>query len=263
MAQVFHRSMNTVSRLTIVVAAVVGGSVPALAYLINKSPHETLVRVVRDQPVPFSHEHHSRGLGIDCRYCHTSVEVSASAGMPPTYTCMSCHSQIWQNAPMLEPVRASLREDKPIQWTKVHQIPDFVYFNHGIHVQKGVGCTECHGRNDLMPLVWKEKPLTMEWCLECHRHPEEHVRPKEAVFAMDWVAGKGALDDYTAKHPPGTKAPAGDQPSHGPLALARAKGESAERIYQEVTDRVSLGRELVKDYGIEVGRLDNCSICHR
>ena len=218
MAQVFHPSMNTVSRVTIVVAALIGLAVPGLAYFINQSPYETLVKVVRDQPIPFSHEHHSRGLGIDCRYCHTSVEVSASAGMPPTYTCMSCHSQIWRNAPMLEPVRASLRENRPIQWNRVHQLPDFVYFNHGIHVQKGVGCTECHGRVDKMPLPWKEQPLTMEWCLDCHRHPEQHVRPREAVFAMDW-ASKG--------------------------------------------DRVEEGKKLVKDYNIEVGRLDNCSICHR
>jgi hypothetical protein len=227
MAQVFHRSMNTVSRLSIVVAAMVGGAVPALAYLVNKSPNETLVKVVREQPVPFSHEHHTRGLGIDCRYCHTSVEVSASAGMPPTYTCMSCHSQIWKNAPMLEPVRASLRENKGIPWNKVHQLPDFVYFNHGIHVQHGVGCTECHGRIDHMPLAWKEKPLTMEWCLDCHRNPEQFVRPKEEVFNMDYMVSQEILD------------------AHG------------------VKDKAALGEKLVKDYRIEVGRLDNCSICHR
>ena len=227
MAQVFRRSMNTVSRVAIVAAVMAGGSIPVLAYVVNKSPNETLVRVVREQPVPFSHEHHSRGLGIDCRYCHTSVEVSANAGMPPTYTCMSCHSQIWKNAPMLEPVRASLREDKGIPWNKVHQLPDFVYFNHGIHVQKGVGCTECHGRIDHMPLAWKEKPLTMEWCLNCHRNPEENVRPKEYVFAMDYMASDKVLADYGVK------------------------------------DKAELGKKLVKDYGIEVGRLDNCSICHR
>ena len=219
--------MNTVSRVAIVAAVMVGGSIPVLAYVVNKSPNETLVRVVREQPVPFSHEHHSRGLGIDCRYCHTSVEVSANAGMPPTYTCMSCHSQIWKNAPMLEPVRASLREDKGIPWTKVHQLPDFVYFNHGIHVQKGVGCTECHGRVDHMPLAWKEKPLTMEWCLNCHRNPEENVRPKEYVFAMDYMASDKILAEHGVK------------------------------------DKAALGKKLVKDYGIEVGRLDNCSICHR
>jgi Cytochrome c7 and related cytochrome c len=231
MPQVFHHSMNTVSRLSIVVVAMVGGAVPPLAYFVNQSPNETLVKVIRDQPVPFSHEHHTRGLGIDCRYCHTSVEVSNSAGMPPTYTCMSCHSQIWKNAPMLEPVRASLREDKPLHWTRVHQVPDFVYFNHGIHVQKGVGCSECHGRIDKMPLAWKEKPLSMEWCLECHRDPAQHVRPKEAVFVMDWATNHEDLEKYLEQY--------------------------------KVADRAELGKKLVKDYGIEDGRLDNCSICHR
>ena len=219
--------MNTVSRVAIVAAVMTGGAIPVLAYVINKSPNETLVRQVREQPVPFSHEHHVRGLGVDCRYCHTSVEVSANAGMPPTYTCMSCHSQIWKNAPMLEPVRASLREDKGIPWNKVHQLPDFVYFNHGIHVQKGVGCTECHGRIDHMPLAWKEKPLTMEWCLSCHRNPEQFVRPKEYAFVMDYVASDKVLADHGVK------------------------------------SKAELGAKLVKDYEIEVGRLDNCSICHR
>ena len=147
--------------------------------------------MVREQPVPFSHEHHVRGLGIDCRYCHTSVETSSSAGMPPTYTCMSCHSQIWTDSPMLEPVRAEPRRRQADRWTRVHDLPDFVYFNHGIHVQKGVGCAECHGRVDQMPLAWKEQPLTMEWCLECHRHPEQHLRPKEEVFEMDWSPATG------------------------------------------------------------------------
>ena len=219
--------MNTVSRVALAAAVMTGGAVPVLAYVINKSPNETLVRVVRDQPVPFSHEHHSRGLGIDCRYCHTSVEVSANAGMPPTYTCMSCHSQIWKNAPMLEPVRASLREEKGIPWNKVHQLPDFVYFNHGIHVQKGVGCTECHGRIDHMPLAWKEKPLTMEWCLDCHRNPQQFVRPKSEVFNMDYMVSDQILKEYGVK------------------------------------DKTELGNKLVTDYKIEVGRLDNCSICHR
>ena len=143
--------------------------------------------MIREQPVPFSHEHHVHGLGIDCRYCHTSVETSAFAGMPPTYTCMSCHSQIWSDSPMLEPVRASLRE-RMSRWPgrRVHDLPDFVYFHHGIHIQKGVGCVSCHGRVDQMPLAWKEEPMTMEWCLDCHRHPERQLAPKEAVFLMDW-----------------------------------------------------------------------------
>ena len=144
--------------------------------------------------MPFSHEHHVRGLGIDCRYCHTSVEKSSFAGIPPTETCMTCHSQIWTDSPMLEPVRTSLRTNTPIRWNRVHDLPDYVYFNHGIHVQKGVGCVSCHGRVDQMPLTWKAEPMTMEWCLSCHRNPEKHLRPREEVFNMDWVPPEDQVD---------------------------------------------------------------------
>ena len=186
MPQIFHQSANTLSRLSL--AAMAAGPLLLLAvtYLLMRSPYQTQERVVREQPVPFSHQHHVQGLGIDCRYCHSSVEDAAFAGMPPTHTCMTCHSQIWADSPMLEPVRASLRNRQPLAWTRVHDLPDFVYFQHGIHIQKGVSCVSCHGRVDLMPLAWKEKPLTMEWCLDCHRHPERYVRPREAVFVMDW-----------------------------------------------------------------------------
>jgi len=191
MAQIFHPSANTLSRLSIFGGAFVALGLVTVTYLINRSPFQTQVRVVREQPVQFSHEHHTSGLGIDCRYCHTSVENSAIAGVPPTYTCMTCHSQIWRDSPMLAPVRASLAAKRPLRWTRVHDLPDFVYFHHGIHVQKGVGCVECHGRVDRMPLMWKEQPLTMEWCLECHRHPERHLRPRDQVVSMDWVPPEG------------------------------------------------------------------------
>jgi hypothetical protein len=186
MPQIFHPSTNTLSRLSIFGAAFFALGLLVLTYLVIRSPFQTEVEVVREQPVPFSHEHHVRGLGIDCRYCHTTVETSQYAGMPPTYTCMSCHSQIWSDSPMLEPVRASLRDGKPLRWTRVHDLPDFTYFHHGIHVQKGVGCASCHGRVDRMPMMWKAKPLTMEWCLDCHRHPERQVRPREEVFNLAW-----------------------------------------------------------------------------
>ena len=142
--------------------------------------YATRATEAREQPVPFSHEHHVGGLGIDCRYCHTSVETSAFAGIPPTKTCMNCHSQIWSTSPTLEPVRASFRTGQSIQWTRVHDLPDFVYFNHSIHVNKGVGCDTCHGRVDQMPLTWQENSLQMEWCLDCHRNPEKYVRPRES-----------------------------------------------------------------------------------
>jgi hypothetical protein len=141
--------------------------------------------------VEFSHQHHVGGLGIDCRYCHSSVEVSSNAGIPPTYTCMSCHSQIWSDSPTLKPVRDSLADDTPIQWNRVYSLPDFVYFNHSIHVDKGVGCVTCHGRVDQMPLMAKAQTLHMEWCLGCHRAPEQYIRPREEVFNMDWQPPNG------------------------------------------------------------------------
>ena len=138
----------------------------------------------KPQPVPFSHQHHVTGLGIDCRYCHTSVETSSFAGIPPTKTCMNCHSQIWTNAQLLEPVRASYKSGESLQWTRVNQLPDFVYFNHSIHVNKGVGCNTCHGPVDQMPLMYQQESLQMEWCLGCHRAPENNLRPRDQVFNM-------------------------------------------------------------------------------
>jgi hypothetical protein len=149
---------------------------------INRSAYITEANVVRDQPVPFSHEHHVSGLGIDCRYCHTTVETSAFAGIPATEICMSCHSQIWKDSPMLAPVRESMRTGKAIVWTRVHDVPDFVYFNHSIHVAKGIGCESCHGRVDKMPLMRRAHSLQMGWCLECHRHPEQFVREPDEIY---------------------------------------------------------------------------------
>jgi Cytochrome c3 len=195
MPQIFHPSTNTLSRLTIFGAAAIALGLLVLNYLILRSPYQTEVGVIRSQPVPFSHEHHVRGLGIDCRYCHTSVETSSFAGLPPTATCMTCHSQIWASSPMLEPVRTSLAENRPLVWTRVHDLPDFVYFHHGIHIQKGIGCVSCHGRVDRMPIMWKEEPMTMEWCLACHREPELHLRDKRDVFRMDLaLAGREQLE---------------------------------------------------------------------
>jgi hypothetical protein len=139
-----------------------------------------------DQPVPFSHQHHVAGLGIDCRFCHASVEVSADAGMPPTWTCMTCHSQIWTNADLLAPVRDSLANNKPIVWGKVNNLPDYVYFNHSIHIAKGVGCSSCHGPVEQMPLTYKAASLTMQFCLNCHRDPAPQLRPEGAIYNTDW-----------------------------------------------------------------------------
>jgi hypothetical protein len=190
MTQIFHPSTNTISRVSIFGALFFGLALLFIVYMIFRSPYVTGVNVVVDQPVPFSHEHHVRGLGIDCRYCHTSVEKSSFAGIPPTETCMTCHSQIWTDSPMLAPVRMSMRTNTPIRWNRVHDLPDYAFFNHSIHVQKGVGCVSCHGQVDQMPMTWKAEPMTMEWCLSCHRNPENHLRPRSEVFNMNWVPPK-------------------------------------------------------------------------
>jgi hypothetical protein len=188
MAQIFHPSTNTISRVTIFGGALLVVALVAALAAINESPYITEAGVARSQPVPFSHKHHVADDGIDCRYCHTSVEESSFAGIPPTKTCMNCHTQIWSDSPMLEPVRQSFRTDQAIPWTRVHNLPGFVYFDHSIHVHKGVGCSTCHGRIDQMPLTERENTLYMDWCLECHRAPERYVRPREQVFNMEYVA---------------------------------------------------------------------------
>jgi hypothetical protein len=186
MSQIFHPSTNTIAKVSILaLVLLIGGGLWLLA-AINRSSYVTGTDVVRDQPVPFSHQRHVGGNGLDCRYCHTSVEESHFAGIPPTETCMTCHSQILTDAPLLEPVRESFRTGKPIQWTRVHDLPDFVYFNHSIHVAKGVGCETCHGRVDKMPLMWQENTLQMEWCLECHREPQKFLRPHDKVYTMGY-----------------------------------------------------------------------------
>jgi hypothetical protein len=186
MSQIFNRHANIYSRLSIL--AIVGfvAVLGAAIGLINVSGYNTNQDVFVEQPIQFSHAHHVGGEGFDCRYCHTSVEESAFANIPPTKTCMNCHSQIWAKAPILEPVRASFRDNTPLHWTRVHDLPDFVYFNHSIHVRKGVGCATCHGRVDQMPLVYQKASLQMSWCLDCHRNPANYVRPREQVFNMAW-----------------------------------------------------------------------------
>ena len=186
MPQIFHRSFNTISKVSIFGAVFMLAALGWVLAVWSRSSYATNADVVRVQPVPFSHEHHVRGLGIDCRYCHTSVEDSAFAGIPPTKTCMNCHSQIWLGSAMLEPVRESYRTGKSIEWERVHRLADFVYFDHSIHVQKGVGCATCHGPVERMPLMWQHGSLLMEWCLDCHRQPERYVRPRGEVFNMDW-----------------------------------------------------------------------------
>jgi len=188
MSQIFKHSTNTLAKVSIYGALFFLAVTVWVFATLNRSAWATRQGVIREQPVPFSHDHHVVALGIDCRYCHTSVEDSAFAGIPPTATCMNCHKLIWNDSPMLEPVRESFRTGRPIEWIRVNDLPDFVYFNHGIHLAKGIGCASCHGRVDQMPLMLQAESLQMEWCLECHRQPERFVRPREEVFNMAWAA---------------------------------------------------------------------------
>ncbi|HWE01289.1 MAG TPA: cytochrome c3 family protein [Tepidisphaeraceae bacterium] len=226
MAQLFHPAMNVIAKTSIFGVVILVAGAGMVAWNIEKSPYITNQGQIVHQPIPFSHEHHVRGLGIDCRYCHTSVEDSAFAGMPATKVCMTCHSQIWTNAALLQPVRDSWRNNTPIAWNRVHNLPGFVFFDHSIHVNKGVGCVTCHGQVDEMPLMWKASSLQMEWCLDCHRRPENHLRPRDEVFNLHYSA------EQDPKHPGAT---------------------------QE-----SLGQELKIQYHLlPRQQMQNCSTCHR
>src|SRR5271169_4366475 len=161
--QIFPRSINAIARASIVLTVIAAAGVFWVLVQLERSPYITYAGVRKSQPVPFSHQHHVTGLGIDCRYCHTSVEQSSFAGIPPTKTCMNCHSQIWTNAALLEPVRESYRTGESILWTKVNYIPDYVYFNHSIHLKKGVGCVSCHGAVNKMALTYQDSSMRMEW----------------------------------------------------------------------------------------------------
>ncbi|HUE69723.1 MAG TPA: cytochrome c3 family protein [Pirellulaceae bacterium] len=238
MPQVFHPSTNTVAR-----ASVFGGLflIAAVVYAGNaflRSSYVTQADVVRDQPVPFSHDHHVAGLGIDCRYCHSTVETAAFAGMPSTEVCMGCHSQIWKDSPLLAPVRESYAEGKPLAWTRVYDVPDFVYFDHSIHVAKGIACQSCHGPVDRMPLMRKATTLHMEWCLACHRHPELAVREREDMFKFERASTRQA----------GTVA-------DGTFEIGPRFGGDHELANQ--------GQRLVQQYGIVTKQLTDCVICHR
>jgi hypothetical protein len=189
MAQIFHRSTNFISRFSVFSFLFLMGFAVLAVLAAARSPYMTRQNITREQPIQFSHKHHVGDDGIDCRYCHTSVETSAFAGIPPTKTCMNCHSVLFNNAGYLEPVRESYRDDKSIEWVKIHRLADFVYFNHSIHVNKGVGCSTCHGRVDEMPLVFQANTLLMQWCLDCHRNPAPNLRPMDKVFVMDWSPG--------------------------------------------------------------------------
>lgn len=193
MAQVFNRSANTVARASLVFGPVGLFAVAAILWFLYYSPAVTMVGIRRDQPIPFSHARHVGHNGIDCRYCHTSVEKSNFAGIPPTETCMTCHSQILSNAAMFKPLQDSWKTGKPLKWARIYDLPDFVYFDHSIHIAKGVGCTTCHGEIDKMTLTYKATTLHMQWCLDCHKAPEKYLRPADQVFSVTWQAPENQL----------------------------------------------------------------------
>jgi hypothetical protein len=188
MAQIFHRSTNLIARFSLFSAIFVVGLALTAMMGLTHSNYFTRQNYFQSQPIQFSHKHHAGDDGIDCRYCHTGVETSATAGIPPTQTCMNCHSVLFNNAGYLEPVRESFRTNTSIRWVKVHRLPDYVYFNHSIHVNKGVGCSTCHGSVNQMPLVFQANTLLMQWCLDCHRNTEKALRPLDQVYNMDWKA---------------------------------------------------------------------------
>jgi hypothetical protein len=187
MPEIFPPSSNSIARALIFGTPLVLVSLVASLYALEWSPWATRAWAPIAQPVQFSHKHHAGQLGIDCRYCHTGVEKSRFAGIPPTETCMTCHSQLYTDQALLAPVRESLAQNRPIVWNRVHDLPDFVYFNHAIHLNKGIGCVACHGRTGKeMNLTWQDQTLYMAWCLQCHRHPDQHIAPKGQVFDINW-----------------------------------------------------------------------------
>lgn len=192
MPAVFGVRANVIMRTALVALALAPLAAGAGLYVWYESPYRTGVGQVVPQDIPFSHAHHVGGLGIDCRYCHASAAESAFAGMPATDTCMHCHWQVWTEAPLLEPLRESWRTGKRLTWERVHELPDYVYFDHSIHVNKGVGCTTCHGDVARMPLMRKAHTLYMKWCLDCHRDPALHLRPPEEIYGVAYEVPKDA-----------------------------------------------------------------------
>jgi len=294
MAQVFDRSSNALARASLVLTGLIVIALGVALNSLQRSPWVTRQGQRPDQPVPFSHKHHVEGLGLQCQYCHTSVEKSSYAGIPPTKTCMNCHSQIWTNAQLLEPVRESWATGKSINWIRVHDLPDYVYFNHEIHVNKGIGCSSCHGRVDQMPLMYEENTLQMEWCLNCHRDPGKNLRPTSEIYNMAW-AGPSSLkpvwctstgvDGPTAQQVNCvTKDPASQNPEVAMLQMPATSGTKLEphpltgegqtisdvpqiampASYIKFTNQNDLGHYLSAQYHIRTANeLASCEVCHR
>jgi hypothetical protein len=241
MAQLFHPAANVLANVSIVGGGLLTVGLIVAGVAVSRSPWNTKVGIPLDQPIPFSHEHHSVELGIDCRYCHTNVEKTAWAQVPPTETCMTCHSQIWTNSPLLEPVRTSYKTLTPIKggWNQVNAVPDFVYFNHSIHVNRGINCNTCHGPIQKEALTAKGRPFFMAWCLNCHRSPEAYVNDRKEVFAL------------YAKYQTGEKLTEEERTILDGEDYRRSPGELA------------LGVKRVRDYKVQKKQLTDCWTCHR
>jgi hypothetical protein len=249
MAQLFTPATNNRVRMLIgalTIAPWLGGyGIAAL----SRSGANTKVDVPRNQPVPFSHRHHAWELGLDCRYCHQGVEKSGFSNIPPTETCMSCHSQVWTNSPMLEPIRESYQTGTPIEWTTVNRLPSFVFFNHSIHIARGVNCDVCHGPVQKMQITWKGNSFAMSWCLQCHRKPERYLYRDPAHPELS--QRQQVFDLYTKIQ---NGEPLNDRESH--VADGHDDGS-------DVPADLEKGKEIVKRYGIKTQQLADCWICHR
>jgi Cytochrome c7 and related cytochrome c len=294
MAQIFDRSSNALTRMSLILTGLIIISLGLTLDELQRSPWVTRQGQRADQPVPFSHKHHVEGLGLQCQYCHTSVEKSSYAGIPPTKTCMNCHAQIWTNAQLLEPVRHSWATGESIPWTRVHDLPDYVFFNHEIHVNKGIGCSSCHGRVDEMPIMYMQNSLQMEWCLNCHRNPAKNLRPTSEIYNMAWTGASElkpvwcASEDVAAGTPTaggvtctevnpemngGVQVAALSRPPTGlHLQTATAIGSEdttpielpAGMHYTKFTSQEALGKFLEEHYDIRNPReLTSCEVCHR
>jgi hypothetical protein len=289
MAQIFDRSSNALARMSLVLTGLIIIALGVTLDQLQRSPWVTRQGQRPDQPVPFSHKHHVQGLGLQCQYCHTSVEKSSIAGIPPTKTCINCHAQIWTNAQLLQPVRNSWATGQSIVWTKVHDLPDFAYFNHSIHVNKGIGCSSCHGRVDQMPLMYMQNTLQMEWCLDCHRNPAKNLRPTSEIYNMAWESPNEDRPVWCAVNPNAIgmptaqsvdcvmKNPTGQGPQMAALQMpqpgSQANAPSGDVApstaklpanYEEFTSQDQLGHFLLEHYKIRTPRdLTSCEVCHR
>ncbi|HUX45205.1 MAG TPA: cytochrome c3 family protein [Terracidiphilus sp.] len=287
MAQIFDRSSNALARASLVLTGLLVIALGVTLDQLQRSPWVTRQGERPEQPVPFSHKHHVEGLGLQCQYCHVSVEKSSYAGIPPTKTCMNCHAQIWTNAALLAPVRNSWATGQSIRWIKVHDLPDYVYFNHSIHVNKGIGCSTCHGRVDLMPLTYAQNTLQMEWCLDCHRNPAKNLRPTSQIYNMAWTKPAAehpvwcAVDGAKTGVPTAdsvncvTKDPTRAGPEMAELAfpMSAAAGAASDMsptklpampAYKKFTSQDALGHFLLANYNIKTPyQLTSCDTCHR